>query len=83
MLLFGVWMLFFEKYSIPAQYQLENTLIELEQEKTYFDEQIAIEKARMEELFTNKDNLEKYSRERYLMKKSNEDLFIIEYDEEN
>lgn len=80
-LLFGIWMLLFEKYSISAQYQLENTLIELEQEKVYFEEQIKIEKATMHELFTNKDNLEKYSRERYLMKKPNEDIFIIDYKE--
>ena len=31
----------------------------------------------MEELKTNPKNLEKFAREKYLMKKDNEDIFVI------
>lgn len=31
----------------------------------------------MKELLSNRDNLEKFAREQYLMKNSNEDIFII------
>jgi cell division protein DivIC len=50
----------------------------LENEKEYYQQKVAdVEKDRVE-LMTNKELLEKFAREKYLMKKETEDIFVIE-----
>jgi cell division protein DivIC len=50
----------------------------LENEKEFYQEKIKeVEKDRAE-LMTNKELLEKFAREKYLMKKETEDIFIVE-----
>ncbi|BAX79440.1 hypothetical protein ALGA_1054 [Labilibaculum antarcticum] len=55
----------------------ENKIESLEKEKAYFIEKIETDKNRIDELKTNRENLEKFAREQYLMKKDNEDIFIM------
>ena len=50
---------------------------QLENDREYYLEQIQVDSARLHELTTNRDNLEKYAREQFLMKKSNEDVFVV------
>ena len=50
---------------------------QLEDDREYYMEQIQKDSARLSELTTNKENLEKYAREQFLMKKSNEDVFVV------
>lgn len=50
---------------------------QLENEQKYYREKIEEDKRKKEELLGNRDNLEKFAREQYLMKKENEDIFII------
>ena len=54
-----------------------STIESLEKEKAYFIEKIETDRNRIHELKTNKKNLEKFAREQYLMKKENEDIFIL------
>ena len=70
-------MLFFDKSNILAQYKLSNTLEDLKNQKTYYLEETEKVKEEHAEVFTNDTTLEKFARERYFMKKSNEDVFII------
>jgi cell division protein DivIC len=57
---------------------MSNKLRTLKNEKAYYEEKIKeVEKDRME-LMGNKELLEKFGREKYLMKKPNEDIFIID-----
>jgi cell division protein FtsB len=57
---------------------MSNKLNALENEKEYYQEKISeVEKDR-EELMTDKELLEKFAREKYLMKKPTEDVFIIQ-----
>ena len=49
----------------------------LEKEKIFYEEKIRDDRAKLEELESNPANLEKFAREHYLMKKDNEDVFII------
>lgn len=79
---FGVWMLFFDRNNLIEQYRVKSQLNELEEEKAYYLSEI--EKARKDynELFTNDASLEKFAREKYLMKKDNEDIFVIMEEEE-
>lgn len=53
-------------------------LNDLENQKEFYQEKIAeVEKDR-KELMTNRELLEKFAREKYLMKKESEDLFIVQ-----
>lgn len=61
-----------------SQRQRSRELQELQKSKSYFTQEIAKEKKSLEELKTDPTAIEKYAREKYLMKRDNEDLFIIE-----
>jgi len=50
----------------------------LEKDKVFYEEKITEDRAKLEELKSNPENLEKFAREQYLMKNDNEDIFIIE-----
>lgn len=64
-----------------AQYNLTSKLNTLKSQKAfYIDKKQEVLKDR-EELMSNKALLEKYARERYLMKKPSEDLYVIVTDE--
>ena len=56
---------------------MRSKINQLENEQKYYREKIEEDKRKKEELFGNRDNLEKFAREQYLMKRENEDIFII------
>lgn len=76
-LLFLVWIAFFDKNSFVEKVQLQHKINALSKEKTYYQQKIKEDNRKMQELFSNRDNLEKFAREQYLMKKKEEDIFII------
>ena len=75
---FAVWILFFDSRDfITSHFREKGELLKLEQSKKYYERQIAATKQELEQLKTNPALLEKYAREKYLMKRDNEDLFLI------
>ena len=74
---FGFIMLFFDKNDVFTQSARKRQLKDLEESKQYYSDRIATERKELEELKSNPGTLEKYAREKYLMKRDNEDLFII------
>ena len=72
-----VWITFFDKDDVLSQYQLRQKLEQLRTERNYYQEEIKKSKNDMNELRTNPANLEKFAREKYLMKKDNEEIFVI------
>ena len=77
-ILFVVWMVFFDSNDWISRYRMSAKLRQLENEKEYYIEKIGEVKKDQEELMGNKELLEKYAREKYLMKKDKEDIFIIQ-----
>lgn len=76
-LIFLIWMLFLDSNDFISRYKLTAKLRSLEKEKEYYAEKIQeVEKDR-EELMGTRELLEKFAREKYLMKKSSEDIFIV------
>jgi cell division protein DivIC len=71
------WMLFFDDNDIISQVRLRLKLSEYEAKKEYYQEKISEVKKEKQELLTNQASLEKFAREQYMMKKDNEDLFVI------
>jgi cell division protein FtsB len=77
-LVFLFWMLFLDANNLGLQVKLSRKLNELEKEKQFYQEKIKeVEKDR-EELLSDDELLEKFAREKYLMKKPDEDVYVIE-----
>ncbi len=74
---FTVWMFFFERHDLPLQYKRVRELRQLQQSEKKFSKQISETREELDLLKTNPSTLEKYAREKYFMKKDNEDIFIF------
>ncbi len=75
--LFFIWIALFDQYSWYDRNGLKNKRDMLINEKAYYIDKIAQDSASLEELRTNNENLEKFARENFLMKKENEEVFVI------
>jgi cell division protein DivIC len=73
-----VWMFFFDRNDFPAQIERSQKLKELKTNTAYYDQKIAAAKAELEQRKTDPAAYERIAREKYYMKKDNEDLFIFE-----
>ena len=81
--LFLIWLTFFDSNDLYSQYSLANKLSTLNADKTYYLEKIEEVKEDRQELLSNPDLLEKFAREKYLMKKQTEDLYVVVETEED
>ncbi len=77
LLIFFLWMLFFDQNNLLERRKLNGEYEQLMQEREYYMKKIEEDRKRIRELKTDNENLEKFAREQYLMKKDNEDIFII------
>jgi cell division protein FtsB len=74
---FLVWMLFIDSNGVTTQWRLTKQLWDLEDQKEYYKQKkIQIQQER-NALFSNPELLEKFTREKYLMKKPTEDLYVV------
>ena len=76
---FVVWMLFFDENSYLTHREFNKEINELESWIDYHKEKIAQDKLMIKKLQDSLE-LERYAREKFLMKKQNEDIYIIEFD---
>ena len=74
---FVVWMLFFDKNDMLSQYEYRTEVNKLQVEKDFYEKETAHVKKDLEELTTDLNMAEKFAREKYFMKKDNEDVFVI------
>lgn len=74
---FSLWMLFFDSNNAFYRFSIASEVSDLEDSKALYEKQIADLRRQRTELFGNLVNLEKFAREKYMMKKDNEDLFVI------
>jgi cell division protein DivIC len=77
-LCFFVWMTFLDSNDLISRYKMGAKLRSLEDEKGYYQDKIKAVEEDRKELMTNKELLEKFAREKYLMKKETEDVFVIQ-----
>ncbi len=76
-LIFVVWIFLFDSNNILDRLKDLRSMHQLEKDEVYYLKKIKTDSARLQELRTNDENLEKFAREQYLMKKENEDIFIV------
>lgn len=75
--LFAVWMLFFDHHNMINQIELRAELYQLESDRAYYQAEIEQIREDLDELLQNDDKLEKFAREKYFMKKPNEEIFLF------
>jgi cell division protein DivIC len=76
-LVFSVWMIFLDDHNILFLRQNLNKLKKYRVEKEYYKEKLSVDSQKLKELQTDAKNLEKFAREQFLMKKKDEDIFLI------
>lgn len=77
LLLFAIWVMFIDQNNLVERFQLMREKKQLHQDKSFYVDKKEQDAERLRELKTNDENLEKFAREQYLMKKENEDVFVI------
>ena len=81
-LVFLVWMTFFDQNNFVDQVQDRMKLSDLEAHRDQLAKEIAQSNEDLKLLQNDQELLEKFARERYLMKKENEDIFVFAVEEE-
>jgi len=76
-IIFLVWILFFDSNNLIARLKELRELHKLKADREYYIKRIEIDRQKLHELKTDNHNLEKFAREQYLMKKPDEELYII------
>jgi cell division protein FtsB len=74
---FFLWMMFFDSNNFIYRLRLASEISDLEESIEIHKVKIDELRRQKKDLFGNQRNLEKFAREKYLMKKSNEDIFVI------
>lgn len=77
-LVFFIYLLFFDSNDIPSQIKFNRHLAKLTKQAEYLEKTIVADKEEYASTFSSIEQMETYAREHYLMKKPEEDLFVIE-----
>ena len=77
LVLFSLWMLILDENNLFRQIKITIEYRKMKKERLYFEKEIHDNATGVKKLSDDPDLLEKLARERYMMKKSNEDVFLI------
>jgi cell division protein FtsB len=76
-LIFAVWICFLDQNSIVEHIAIQRNISRMERQMQYYRTVVRQNNKRLYELKSDSRNLEKFARERYLMRASNEDVFLV------
>ncbi|RDK87053.1 FtsB family cell division protein [Marinirhabdus gelatinilytica] len=74
---FAVWMIFFDTNSYFIHKELDEDINALEENKEFYKKEIEKDKKFLDKM-QDSNEIEKYAREKYYLKKEGEDIYIIE-----
>lgn len=72
-----IWLSFFDRNDFITTWTYHKKLKGLQNEKSYYESEVIRYTEDLNNLLSNPSNMERYAREKYYMKKDNEDLFVI------
>jgi len=75
--IFLVWVMFFDSNNMIRQFEDRNDLFKLKKEKRYYQKEIVSTQKDLMALLTSNSHLERYAREKYQMKKDNEEVWLV------
>ena len=76
-LIFVIWILFIDTYDIMSQLNMDRQVQQLQEQKEYYQKEIFKDSTALQKLTNDKKEQERFAREKFLMKKNNEDIFIV------
>ena len=76
-LLFILWVVFIDDYNLINQSKIKNTVDDLKIQKEFYIKEIKSDSTELYKLQNDPAEQERFAREKFLMKKENEDIFII------
>ncbi|MCW3788265.1 FtsB family cell division protein [Plebeiibacterium sediminum] len=77
LIVFGIWVGFFDQNNLWDRAKLSSRIKQLEKQKNHYEVEIEQNQRKLKEIDESPESLEKFAREQYLMKKKNEDIFVI------
>lgn len=77
LLVAGIWMLFFDRYNLQSRQKMATQVETLKQDAEHYRLSLAALEHEQHRLTQDLESLERYAREKYYMKKNNEDVFVI------
>mgnify|MGYP005741476977 FL=1 len=75
--LFIIWIVFFDNYNLIRQSKIKKEIKQLEENKNFYSKEIKKDSTQYHELLNSDEKKEKFAREKFLMRKENEDVYII------
>ena len=76
-LILFLWVAFFDSNNLIKQAKLKSEIEDLKEQKNYYQNEIEKDSIALFDLTNNQETQEKFAREKYLMKKENEDVIVI------
>ena len=76
-LIFFTWLILLDSNNLISRYKEMRELHKLKNEREYYLNKIEVDRKKLQELKTDNENLEKFAREQYKMKKPDEDVYIV------
>ena len=83
LLLFIFWIVFLDDYNLINQNKMKNNVDDLKEQKEFYISEIKSDSTELLNLKNNSEEQEKFARQKFLMKKDNEDIFIIREEKKN
>ena len=74
---FLVWIFFIDTFDIITQIRMNNEFKQLKEQQEFYKAEIEKDSIKVYNLNNNPEEQERFARERFLMKKDNEDVFIV------
>ena len=75
--IFLVWIFFIDTFDIITQIKMNNEFKQLKEQQEFYKAEIEKDSVKVYNLNNNPEEQERFARERFLMKKDNEDIFIV------
>jgi hypothetical protein len=72
-----IWMVFFDRYDFFSQLKMSSEISLLEQDIEFYQKELELVNEERLIFKENREEIERFAREQYLMKKENEDLFLV------
>ena len=82
LLLFIFWIIFLDDYNLINQNKMKNNVDDLKEQREFYISEIKSDSTELFNLKNNSEKQEKFAREKFLMKKDNEDIFILREDKD-
>jgi cell division protein FtsB len=79
---FVIWITFFDNFILIKQSKIKKNIKQLEENKKFYTNEIKKDSTEYQDLLNDEEKREKFAREKFLMKKDDEDIYIIRRENE-